>query len=203
MAEARGPQALKAGLGLQKEFLELLFHVHRTLWRPQLQEPECAHGCLAHFSPGELPQNPEASSQQLCQTPSSSNLSLPGLLVLQSAECIPSSLRLPGTVQPPASFLLRLQTGPGLQREMVGSVELRYRPAARAPSAQGQAWRLHQGRREEGNLAQMLLSLSWGTEARGACTPFLSRSAVPTAPAAASVHSPQLFGCSQALHQHS
>lgn len=61
-----------------------------------------------------LPQNPEPSSQHLCQIPSSSNLSLAGLLVLQSAECISSSLGPLGTVQPcPPILPAPLQAGPG------------------------------------------------------------------------------------------
>lgn len=121
--------------------------------------------------------------------PAPPNPSLPGLLVLQSAECVSSSLGLLGTVQPPRILPApSYRPAQGLQREtdqpqeMVGSVELPHRPAARPPSAQGQAWRLHQGRRAEGNLAQRrCFSVSpGGTEARGARTPFLSRSAVPT-----------------------
>lgn len=115
----RGPlRPVSPTVGLQKEFLELIFRFHGTLRRLQLQEPEYVlMAATALFSPGEP--RPGSFGPRLGPDPCSLN---PSTQAFESSTpgkgCIPASAaRNPATtpphLTPPRTPTLPvLQTGP-------------------------------------------------------------------------------------------
>lgn len=150
--------------------------------------------------PGEISPKPRSFLPTPLPNSSSSSLSLPGLLVLQYAECISPTWGPWALYSPPPPPILPAPSYSPAARVPRGRLPRgRRRGLCRAPppaggwawAAQGWAWRLHQGGRRE--LAQReLLMAVLGTCPRG-LTPTLSLVQCPHGSCRSGLSS-QLFG---------